>query len=278
MADNNKRLAYFDTASTALAAVLVRMSLVKENDPALPDVAVEIAAKALEEQAINLESALARASEADNAATEVAEVINQLNTSLETQNGKVAELETQLAALREASGNSDQAETMAALEEKVRTLTEDLNAANETIRKADSMKAQKLRKGDRAVKTRHIGSALWLKGGLNGDPTEERFETDREKLKAAMEGGKEVEIVLSNGVTELAGFDPIFTYPSAFIKRGADRWDLREPLLVKGFSNDTRVRGVGLLVDGEQIAYTEFPRPVKIPVGQEVKFDRMICF
>lgn len=164
----------------------------------------------------------------------------------------------------EAKGNSDDGETIAALEEQVRTLEEDLAAERKNSAAVDRGLRAAHRKGVKQVKARKLGE---LKDG-----------TDREALIAAMEAGAELEIVFSNGTAELIEFEPVIVSPQAFQRIGRERFNLRDAVLVKGAGKEQRVRGVALLADGKQIAYTAFPNPVSVPVGQQVKFDRMIGF
>jgi len=167
-------------------------------------------------------------------------------------------------ALEERAGNSDDAETIAALEEKVLTLEEDLATVRKAEAAANRGARMAHRQGKSPGKARKVGE---LKDG-----------TDREALLKAMDDGENLEIVLSTGTAEILEFDPIMVYPQAFRRTGRSRFDLIDAVIVKGAGKEQRVRGVALLAGGKQIAYTAFPNPVKVPVGQQVKFDRMIGF
>lgn len=150
------------------------------------------------------------------------------------------------------------------LEERIKGLEEDLAAAKKSNAAAERAARSKHGKGAKQVKARKVGE---LKGG-----------TDRAALDAAMAAEAEFEIVFSTGTSEIIEFDPVIVYPPAFTRLGRERYNLRDAIMVRGAGREHRVRGVGLLVDGKQIAYTEFPKAVAVPVGQEMKFDRMIGF
>lgn len=176
----------------------------------------------------------------------------------------LTELLERVSAAEEANGNSDESETIAALEDQVRSLTEDLAKAKAEAAKAARATSAQIRKGARPSKIRKVGP---IKGG-----------TDTEAVIAAMEGPDPVQVVLSDGGHEIMEFDPIDVGGGGFYRRGKGRFDLIEALLVQGAGQERRVRGVGLFAGGKQIAWTEFPNVVTVPVGQQVKFDRMISF
>lgn len=162
----------------------------------------------------------------------------------------------------EQSGNADPADATAALEEQVRSLTEDLDKAHATIASFDKAAASRHRKGPKSSKARKVSPV----------------EAGEGDVAAAMEAGEELELVFSNGSHEIVEFDPIRVFAPAFHKQGARRYVLRDAILVKGAGEEKRVRGVGLFAGGKQVGWCAFPQPVSVPVGGERKFDRMIVF
>lgn len=171
-------------------------------------------------------------------------------------------------------GNDDAADQIAALEEQVRTLTEELAAAQKAEASANRAARAVHRRGAKPKKPRKIGAPSVEKE----EDASKAAAVQSEAVIEAMESGGELELVFSDGATEIGEFDPVLCNPDAFMRQGARRFALRDAVIVRGAGAEKRVRGVGLLVDGKQIAYTAFPDPVKVPIGQEVKFDRMIVF
>lgn len=256
-ADNNKRLAFLEAASTKLGDAMIAAGLMEEDSGEEPVQAAE--------------PELIRLGRMDQRAAKLREFLGERDIELEDGEHPVdavmrqfGELEKQAADNAEAAGNGEDADRIDALEDQVRSLTEDLEKANAELAKANRTTAAQIRKGAKPAKARKVGP---LKDG-----------TDRKALVEAIDSGKEMEIVLSNGTAEIAEFDPVLVSGAGFYRRGAERFDLIEPLIVKGAGQEKRVRGVGLLVGGKQIAWTEFPRTVSVPEGQQVKFDRMINF
>lgn len=178
------------------------------------------------------------------------------------------------AETADEKGNDDDADRIAALEEEVRTLTEDLKAAQKAEASANRAARAVHRRGAKPKKPRKVGAPA-----IEDEGKAAEFAADQTKaVIAAMDSGEELELVFSDGTSEIGEFDPVLVNPDAFARQGASRFALREAVIVRGAGLEKRVRGVGLLVGGKQIAYTAFPDPVKVPVGQEVKFDRMIVF
>jgi hypothetical protein len=125
-----------------------------------------------------------------------------------------------------------------------------------------------LAKGRDASKARKIGADF---SPLEGDDGEQS------PLDKIMAGDQALELVFSNGANELLEFAPYDVRGTSF-DRHSGGWLLRDPIVLKGSSDDTRVRGVALLAGGKQIAWAPFTESIRVPRNQEVNFDKMIVF
>lgn len=151
-----------------------------------------------------------------------------------------------------------------------------LENALEDVRTAESKLANArkrndpgaLAKGRGTQKARAVGSDF---KPLTGD------DGQQSPLDKILLGDDALELVFSNGANELVEFAPYEVRGTSFNRVGGG-WALREAITLKGVSEDTRVRGAALLHDGKQIAWANFPEPVRVPRGQEVNFDNMILF
>jgi len=170
-----------------------------------------------------------------------------------------------LGKIDEAAQDPDN--ELAALKAKIVNLEEDLAKAEAETAKAIRAGNTKIRRAKRGSKAK-VRSVAVVDGG-----------TDRKKLVDLMlDPATQFEIVLSNGESEILEFDPVTVGSGGFQRRGAGGFDLIEPMVVRGAGTEHRVRGVGLFCKGKLLAYSEFPNAVTVPVGQEVKFERMIGF
>lgn len=143
------------------------------------------------------------------------------------------------------------------LEDANKTLSEDLELARAAFAHAKGEALKVGRKLPRSTKARKIVP----------------MEINRELLAAAMVDALDpMQIVFSNGATEIIELEPLAVYPPAFRLVQADQYRLIEDVLVKGSRDGTRVRGFGLVVDGKQIAWQAI-EPVDLPAGQERKFQ-----
>lgn len=249
--DNNKRLALLETSVLAIAATLVNAGLLEDDSNEDPLEVAKVELERLGRQDLDNASLSAFLLEKGVEPLEGERAVHTAMRHLAA-----------LAELVEAAGNSSPDEAAAALEEQVRSLTEDLEKAHATIASFDKSAASKHRKGPKSSKARKVSPVEPAEGALG----------------EAMEAGEELELVFSNGSHEIVEFDPIRVFAPAFQKQGASRFLLRDAILVKGAGEEKRVRGVGLFAGGKQVAWCGFPRAVPVPVGAERKFDRMIVF
>lgn len=266
-ADNNKRLAFVEAELPKLAtSVLALGAIIKPDDERElgvdedPIVFVQSVLTELTEDQAELHDRLRNVLvtceliEEDNAEREVAVACSEIKRMFDA-------LENAPAPTPDEKDNR-----IVELEGKIANLEDDLEAARVEANKAQRADAAKPRRKKKSVKARKVGAL---------DP---KKVISRQALKELLEAGTEFEIVLSNGTSEIIEFEPVYAKSPAFHKRGGSGIDLIEPLIVRGAGTEHRVRGVGLFADGKQIAWTEFPSPVKVPIGQEVRFDRMLCF
>lgn len=156
----------------------------------------------------------------------------------------------------------DTAAKLTNAQEDVRELNAKLTRAR---KKADP---GALAKGRESGKPRKVGPDF---------PALEADNGDQKPLDRIMNGDDALELVFSNGTDELLEFQPYDVRGTSF-ERHAGGWRLRDPILLKGSSEDTRVRGVALLLHGKQIAWSAFAEAVRVPRNQEVNFDKMISF
>ena len=151
-----------------------------------------------------------------------------------------------------------------------------LSNALDDLRTTESKLAQARKRNDPGALAKGRGTAKARKVGpdfeaLVGD------DGQQSPLDKILLGDDALELVFSNGANELVEFAPYEVRGTSFNRVGGG-WSLREAIALKGVSEDTRVRGVALLHDGKQIAWANFPEPVRVPRGQEVNFDNMILF
>jgi hypothetical protein len=150
----------------------------------------------------------------------------------------------------------------------LRTKTEDLAKVQGKLDRAQ----RKVKSAAKPVARESAGKARAI-----GAPAEPMI---RQAFDDIMQSARDkpLELVFSDGKREILEIDPLEVWPAGFRRAGA-RLALIAAPHVRGTVNPSlRVRGVGLLADGEQIAWCEFPDPVEVPLGGEVKFDRMIAF
>lgn len=172
---------------------------------------------------------------------------------------RVAELEGQLA---------DRGIELDNVQAQLRAKTEDLTKVQGKLDRAE----RKVKSAAKSVPRESAGKARKV-AELEKPMVRAAFE---EIMDSARE--KPLELVFSDGKREILEIDPLEVWPAGFRRAGARRALIAAPH-VKGTVNPSlRVRGVGLLLDGEQIAWCPFPDPVEVPLGGEVKFDRMIAF
>lgn len=91
------------------------------------------------------------------------------------------------------------------------------------------------------------------------------------------DGTHELELAYSNGEYELIDFGPSPIDAGVLVYRG-HKFHVEPAIHLKGGPADVELNGVGLIVDGEQFAYCEFPEPQAIASRSERKLERMITF
>jgi hypothetical protein len=102
---------------------------------------------------------------------------------------------------------------------------------------------------------------------------------DRDKLKAAIADAETVEVAFSDGRTEIAGMPPLSIEGDAWRDHHLGQM-LREPVTVTGPAGGSSVTiaGYALLLDGEQVAYTERSDRLAIAPGQKINLADDIYF
>lgn len=240
------------------------------------DNAVMLAARQMGEDGVRVRDAVTALVTLVAPSTELAPATDE--TELEHGLRLLAGVQDQLVGLRETFNRQDGGEDVndviedrvAALEEENRTLTEDKAALETKLAKIDKASGAKPRAGSRQVKAREVG------GEQRGSDKSREF--TGEALAQAMDSDEELELVFSNGGREIIEFEPVLVRGAAFDRQGSGRYLLRGALTLRGAGSELMVRGVGLMRNGEQVAWCAFPRPVPVPIGGERKFDRMIAF
>ena len=148
--------------------------------------------------------------------------------------------------------------------------------ALEDVRTTESKLANARKRNDPGALAKGRGTQKARKVGADFEPLT-GDDGQQSPLDKILLGDDALELVFSNGANELVEFAPYEVRGTSFNRVGGG-WALREAITLKGVSEDTRVRGVALLHDGKQIAWANFPEPVRVPRGQEVNFDNMILF
>lgn len=157
-------------------------------------------------------------------------------------------------------------------EERVRHQDREADLSKQLLDMAEAKgkaerRAAKLTKLPRSAKARKCGPV--------------KDQPDRNALFEKIGAGALV-VVFSNGKHELTGFEPVRV-------QGADAWAtvgsrvmLKEPILLKGLGPqeaEPMLRGFGLFEeDGDQIAWSALPDPIRVPAGGEIRIDRSIIF
>lgn len=187
-------------------------------------------------------------------ASDLAETLVESGAAL-PEHDRIAELETARDALQ---GVIDQLAT------EVATLTAERDALQAKLDKAD--KAAKAKAAPAPKKPRKVGS---MKDVLYSDLNE---------LRALIADAGTVELVFSNGKTEIAGLPPLtisgeawaFTVPGLA---------LRVPnLTITGPANGAEIAGYGLFIEGEQVAWSPRGDVMRVPAGQTSDISNDVIF
>lgn len=100
-----------------------------------------------------------------------------------------------------------------------------------------------------------------------------------EDLAAAI--GGDVELVFSDGKKEITGIDPRVVTGAPAWERHPGGWMLRDRVLLSGPAPGEAayaVAGVGLLVDGRQVAWCQLFDPLSVPPGGTSELRNSIIF
>jgi hypothetical protein len=120
---------------------------------------------------------------------------------------------------------------------------------------------------------------------LDMDDDEERISTAdlRDELKAALEAGKTIEIVPSDGKQEIAGTALVVKgeHPFETVAQGLkftpDKFEVYGPGQGDAGAVSSIV-GYGLLIDGEQVAWQQRPEELRLGAGQTFDLKNDILF
>lgn len=204
------------------------------------------------------------------------ELMEQFNAGLDPTGAtalqiRIDELTAQNKTLNEELGLDEQEKID--LEEHAAKLQKDLDAANATItalQAAASASKTSVKRGENAPKSRKIGP---VGDGLTGDAL-------TEALTKADQGGKKVEIVLSDGTREITGIAPIVVTGDVWRDHTLGKM-LRDAVTVHGPANGQggyAIDGYALLIDGKQVAYCKRSDVINVATGSTVNIADDIYF
>lgn len=100
-----------------------------------------------------------------------------------------------------------------------------------------------------------------------------------EEIRGFLFGDEEhrIEIVLSDGEKELVEFKPEIVGPGDLVRRGHN-YLYNKPILIVGPEGGRELAGAALLVDGEQIDFCGFDRPMQLVPGEQYQLSHQFTF
>jgi hypothetical protein len=100
-----------------------------------------------------------------------------------------------------------------------------------------------------------------------------------EEIRGFLFGDEEhrIEIVLSDGEKELVEFKPEIVGPGELVRRGHN-YLYNKPILIVGPEGGRELAGAALLVDGEQIDFCGFDRPMQLVPGEQYQLSHQFTF
>jgi hypothetical protein len=100
-----------------------------------------------------------------------------------------------------------------------------------------------------------------------------------EEIRGFLFGDEEhlVEVVLSDGEHELVEFKPEIVGPGDLVRRGHN-YLYNKPILIVGPEGGRELAGAALLVDGEQIDFCGFDRPMQLVPGEQYQLSHQFTF
>lgn len=252
--DNNKRLAQLEEG-VALLAIAVATA----NGVDVSTVEDPIAA------AINsIETMVATLAERDGAIEQAQTVREELQRQLDASGSRIAELEDLNKAAVEAIGAAPSmlANALAAAGVELKEGDDPVLVAIDLIATSTDPRAEAVDLPDPAA--RDCGPTF---GQANAA-----------ELLALTKSAESFEIVFSDGEREIVALQPLIVTGADLVVRGSRQVMLEPPIEAKNPPVQVEIAGFGLLLGGEQVAYSPLLEPVTLYPGETRKFHRTTVF
>jgi hypothetical protein len=162
-----------------------------------------------------------------------------------------------------------------------RELQAELDAATARAEAAEAARDGEKDRADKAEKACDRAKAKVTAGDAPARPRKLGAMDDKvENLRAAIGAAEKVEVVVSDGTSEIAGVAPIVVEGAAW-RDTPNGTMLTEAVTIHGPAQDQsayRIAGYALVLDGKQVAYRARPDPVTVVPGHTYKIENDIIF